>query len=157
MPLNVATLTEEVRKITDPDFSGFEGFPTTDEEVAERWSEAMAVYFGEIFAPPFTPVHIAVGKAAMVASMEGASVPGAGPAIVPIAIANFAAAMAVAPPPTGLIVVPPASPAPFAPPPPVPPQPAVTIAAGLALSLDAWAKTGLQGPPPTTPPAGFWS
>lgn len=48
MALNKQILIDEIRKITDESFSGFEEFPKTSQEAGERWAAAVSAYAGSI-------------------------------------------------------------------------------------------------------------
>jgi hypothetical protein len=54
MPLNAATLAGEVRKLTDPLYPAFEGWPATAAESASRWAAAARVFFADAVSPTAT-------------------------------------------------------------------------------------------------------
>jgi len=151
--LALATLEDAIRSIIDRDFDDFDGFPGSDEEVGERWTEAIRVYFAEMVSPPFLPEHHETAAAEMRTAMVGAGVPpvgdapAPGPTIVPTAITLYASTLAPLASLVGFAATPPPLPAPFVP----AGGPSHAVATALATALDAWARTGLQAPLPASP------
>lgn len=161
MPLNPATLTDSILKITDKTNPGFVGFPivivggmldvgATNAKTAANWSQAAFDFFAQAVVPPPNPAALAAGKAAFQPAMAAAIGPPGSPtaaAALAAGFAAFAAAFAalVVPP----IATPPASPLviPIGPPIADPTPPAASMAA----AIFAWAKTGLYTIPPSPP------
>jgi hypothetical protein len=167
MPLVVATLTQEILKLTDKTRSDFKGFPMvltpagaidvagTNNKVATNWSVAAQVFFSTIVVPPVLPPVVAAGAAAFKSSMFGLLGPPGSPTAAAALAAGFTAFAAIIasgatipvaiPPPAPLII-------PIGPPILDPTIPAANIAA----AVFAWAITGTYGVPPA-PPSIPWS
>jgi hypothetical protein len=153
MPLLLPTLVDELRKIIDNEFSGFEGFPTNDVQTADRWAAAFGTYMVGITNPPPGAGTIAghsAGRSAMAAALAGMSVPGLAIVLLPLGFAAYAAAFAgttapfvSGPPPAPLVM------------PPLPPASGLVAATALAAVIDAWTRTGLTGLPPASPAPGW--
>lgn len=167
MPLDPATLTTEILKLTDKSRPDFVGFPLvltaaneldivgTNDKVATNWANAAGVFFATIVVPPVLPPVIAAGVAAFKTAMFALLGPPGSPTAAAALAAGFTAMAGViaagavppvaVPPPAPLVI-------PIGPPiaDPLPP------AANIAAAVFAWAKTGLYGVPPQ-PPSIPWS
>ncbi len=95
MALVKATLLEELRKIFDQEYSGFEGFPIDSFESGERWAAAVRLY-SETIIPVVTSASLDLAELAMesvIATINASS--GNGITQLPIAFTNFAAQIAL--------------------------------------------------------------
>jgi len=88
---HTATIQSEIQKINDKVFAGFEGFPADAIEVADRWAEVVNVS-GKDVVPSSTTA--AAAREAFRVLMLGATTPGAGLLIFPLAFTAYAVALA---------------------------------------------------------------
>lgn len=166
MPLNPATLTTEILKLTDENRPDFKGFPVAvmngevDEasynaQTAANWADALAAFFGELVVPPIIPGAILAARSAFEGAFLAAMKPaeqeaGGGPLqaglTAMVAILAASAVPPVALPPPGDVAFSPGGETSD------PSGPAISLAS----SIFAWAKTGLYGVPPS-PPTIPWS
>ena len=153
MALVKSVLKNEIRKITDQKYDGFEGFPETVEETAERWANAIDVYASSII-----PAVISSTAAKEAAQSQFLSLNLNGLVAFPLGFTQYAIQLGLAMQPTYTSV-----------PPPIPIVLAPVFSLGLsgassedcaslmATIADKWFKTGLatlNSPPNTVIP---WS
>lgn len=167
MPLDPATLTHEILRLTDQTLSDFVGWPKvllpdgsldvagTNALVAQNWANAARAFFQTMVVPPVLPPVLDAAAASFATAMAGALGPPGAPTAAAALAAGFGAfavtvALGAVPP----VAVPP--PAPLVPPIGPPTALAEPPAALLAVAVFAWAKTGLYGVPPQ-PPSVPWS
>lgn len=92
MPLVVAVLNMELRKIMDKDYPAFVGFPPTSPAAAARWAQAVFLYAQPII-PPSTQALAA--KSAMQSQLSSIThTPPNGDALFRAAFAQFALILA---------------------------------------------------------------
>jgi len=162
MPLNVATLTTAVLRLTDKSRGDFAGWPTvvvggavdwaaTSQAAASNWAGAAQAYFMELVVPAVVPAAHTAGASAFAAAMTpkvstdplGGVADGFGAYAVVLAVS--AVVPVAVPPPAPLVLVP-----------GPPTSDATGPAAAMAATIDTWARTGLYGVPPAVP-AVPWS
>lgn len=143
MPLVSSILVSEIRKISDLEFSGHEGFPKTNNEAASRWASAFDVYASQVIP---ASVSSSVAKAAMRVALTGL-INSANPASLEIGMNAYATALAVGMAPVFVAI-----------PPPAPlvltsafaiglaEGSAVDVANSMASLIDVWMKTGTATP-----------
>lgn len=146
MPLLLATIVTEVRKIADPAQSGH-SWPTSAANAKARWGAAVRTYFDALTAPALVPGTTSAAEAALVVAFDTTL----GVVGLEQGLAAFAGALVLGLGP-GLVAS-------------VPPAPPAWGALGLTLdgtaratqiatAIDTWARTGLYGPtggPPSLP------
>lgn len=147
MALVKSILLAEIRKINDPEYVSFEGFPVDSTESATRWSAAIKTYASTV-VPVATPASMTLAAAAMAAiivTITAAAVNGV--TQLPISFTNFAVQVAL-----GML------PAFVGTPPPVPIDFSSVYSIGnaggtsedcaneMANVIDAWFKTGTAVP-----------
>lgn len=149
MPIDPATLIDEIRKFADDTHPEFSGFPTNAAETASKWAAALKAYFTVLGTPFLIPGTLDLSEAAMVAAMTPLClpIPGIGATALGAGFAAFVLPFVVGGLPA--VVLPP--PALFVPPSMLPTDNAIAAAALLAGAVDAWARTGLSGIPPALP------
>lgn len=174
MALSVNAAKAEIRKLTDPDYEHFGGFPATKAEAAERWSGVCRAYFeGHLAIPPglfpllpdaLEEMHGDAYDACL--DVMAAFVPDA-LVNIPLGFQAYAVTFAEAIQVALIAAYPTTGPAIVTPPAAVFVMPTATTSDGEAAALaiatvvDAWAKTGSYIPPhsapPGPPPPVFWS
>lgn len=163
MPINSATMTAEMLKLTDQTNGGFVGFPPDIQTTADNWAAAVEAFFLELAVPAVVPGTQAAGRSAFSSTMAGLlSVPGGGLAALDAGFVAFAGVIVGGIiPASGVATPPPAGPniglilASFVAVPTGDPNPP---AAAMGSGILAWAKTGMFTPaaPPGAPPVP-WS
>jgi len=112
MPLVLNTIVTNIRKISDENFAGFEGFPADTNETALRWSVAVNDY-----AKSVIPASISadVARVAFENIFKGIlPVPPTGLVVFPLAFTAYAVALGLGmaplfiavPPPVPIIIAP---------------------------------------------------
>lgn len=145
--LDAAVLRDALRAIMDPDYAGFDGYPTSPVDAGVRWGAALRTYFDDIAIPTgITAGQQAAGEAAFAALFVPTPVLGNGVALLATASAAYAAFMVgsagvTVPPPVLLSITLPNS------------ADGEAAAILLANTIDTWARTGTFTPPaaPTVP------
>lgn len=159
MPLMASVLETELRKFMDPQYAGFQGWPTNDVDTAAAWANAVDVYTAGGFG--VTPVSTtgAIAKGLLQTGLLGMSAPGAAIPLFDIAMLSYATSLAVGMLPGGFVGTPPILPLTV-----TPPTLVTIIAAGLggassseqsallATWIDVWFKTGTAVPVAGGPP-----
>ncbi len=145
MPLNPATLQQAILRLTNPDGSGFKGWPSSSAQAASNWAGVMRSFFSEMVFPVVPPTaHVAAESAArgVLSGIAG------GLPVLKQAWLVYAVTLAggVLPP---VVALPPTSPPPIALGGAT--DNAAVPAASMAAAVFAWSKTGLAGPPPAGP------
>lgn len=150
MPLLPTTLQTELRKFTDPDYSGFVEFPLDEQSTAEKWAAALKVYFGELTLPTLLPGTLDLAETAMVGAMTPliAPIPGVGATALGAGFMAFTATFTAGAAPPQIVTPPPAL---FVPPPLPPTDNGAVAALALASAVQLWAITGMVTIPPASP------
>lgn len=155
MVLLASVLETELRKFMDPQYSGFQGWPTNDVDTATAWANAIDTYMGGGLAVTPPSASGAIAKTGLQTGLLGMSAPGAAIPIFDTAMLAYATSLAA-----GMSTMP----APFVGTPPIvpltltPPTLVTIVAAGLAGAssaeqaaviatwIDTWFKTGTAVP-----------
>lgn len=158
MALLASVLETELRKFMDPQYAGFQGWPTNDVDTAAAWANAIDVYTGSglsVFPVSTTGV---IAKGILQTGLLGMSAPGAAIPIFDIALLAYATSLGLGMLPT-FVGAPPVLPLTV-----TPPTLVTIIAAGLAGAssseqaalmatwIDIWFKTGTAVPSAGGPP-----
>lgn len=142
MPLVRQTIYSEIRKINDSTYVGFEDFPTSISDSANRWANAVNEYAKSVIPPSSTSEQ---AKQAFIQVMQQVSVPSQnGFAILKLAFTAYASTLALGMAPT-FIATPPPSPiilevvAPLG----LGGGSAEAVASAMSNIIDSWFKTGV--------------
>lgn len=158
MPLLASVLETELRKFMDPQYAGFQGWPTNDVDTATAWANAIDTYTGGGLAVTPPSASGAVAKTGLQTGLLGMSAPGAALAIFDVAMLAYATALGLGMAPA-FVATPPVAPLTI-----TPPTIATIIASGLAGAsssqqaavlatwIDTWFKTATAVPAAGGPP-----
>lgn len=152
MPLNPVTLADAIREFSDPDYSGFTGFPANPQETGQKWAAAFKRYMLLIGNPPpgaGTLAGHSSGETIMASTMAGILTPLPPTGVIALQNGLVAYVGVFSTSTAPFITLPPAGPPPIA---ITPPSPAQVAATTLATLIHAWCLTGLSSLPPPAPP-----